>query len=56
MMFCSLNKAEAGTSVSTLQDRCGSGLPAVAVFEKDLDSLLKFYEFDVIYWMVRRTA
>jgi putative transposase len=56
-IFYAPNEAAARTACFALKDRWGRLFPsAVAILEKDLDSLLTFFQFDATYWTVLRTT
>jgi putative transposase len=52
-----VNEAAAKTAFFAVQDRWGWPFPSAAGrVEKDLDSLLAFFQFDATYWTVLRTT
>jgi putative transposase len=56
-IFYASQEAAARTAFFALRDRWGRLFPsAVGVIEKDLDSLLTFFQFDATYWTVLRTT
>jgi putative transposase len=56
-IFYASNPAAARMACFELKDRWGRMFPsAVGVIEKDLDSLLTFFQFDATYWTVLRTT
>jgi putative transposase len=56
-VFYAANEAAARTAFFAVKDRWGKLFPsAVGRIEKDLDSLLTFFQFDATYWTVLRTT
>jgi putative transposase len=56
-VFYAANEAAARTAFFAAKDRWGKLFPtAVGRIEKDLDSLLTFFQFDATYWTVLRTT
>ncbi|MDE3178353.1 MAG: IS256 family transposase [Acidobacteriota bacterium] len=56
-VFYAANEAAARTAFFAVKDRWGNLFPsAVGRIEKDLDSLLTFFQFDATYWTVLRTT
>lgn len=56
-VFYAASEAEARRNFYALKDAWQTAFPgAVAVIERDLDSLLTFYEFDPVYWATIRTT
>jgi putative transposase len=56
-IFYAPNESAARTAFFALQDRWARLFPsAVQIIEKDLDSLLSFFQFDPTYWTVLRTT
>ena len=56
-VFYALNESQARLAFHELKDRWGRSFPtAVHVIERDLDSLLRFFQFDSTYWTVIRTT
>lgn len=56
-VFYAANEAAARTAFFAVKDRWGKLFPsAVGKVEKDLDSLLTFFQFDATYWTVLRTT
>jgi putative transposase len=56
-IFYAPNESAARTAFSALKDRWARLFPsAVQIIEKDLDSLLTFFQFDPTYWTVLRTT
>lgn len=55
-IFYAPNQAAARGACFALKDRWGRLFPsAVGVVEKDMDSLLRFFQFDATDWTVLRT-
>jgi len=56
-VFYAPNEAAARSAFFALKDRWGRMFPsAVKAIEKELDSLLTFFQFDATYWTVLRTT
>ena len=56
-IFYAPNESTARTAFFALKDRWAQLFPsAVQIIEKDLDSLLTFFQFDPTYWTVLRTT
>jgi putative transposase len=56
-VFYAANEAAARAAFFEVKDRWGKLFPsAMQVIEKDLDSLLTFFQFDATYWTVLRTT
>lgn len=56
-VFYAVNESQARLGFHELKDRWGRLFPsAVSVIEKDLDSLLTFFQFDAAYWTMLRTT
>jgi putative transposase len=56
-VFYAPNEAAARSAFFALKDRWGQRFPsAVETIEKELDSLLTFFQFDATYWTVLRTT
>jgi putative transposase len=56
-VFYAPSEAQARRNFYALKDTWQTQFPgAVAVIERDLDSLLTFYEFDPVYWATIRTT
>jgi putative transposase len=56
-IFYAPNESTARTAFFALKDRWARLFPsAVQIIEKDLDSLLTFFQFDPTYWTVLRTT
>jgi len=56
-IFYAPNESAARTAFFALKDRWARLFPsAVQIIEKDLDSLLTFFQFDPTYWTVLRTT
>ena len=56
-VFYAVSEAEARRHFYALKDAWQTQFPgAVAVIERDLDSLLTFYQFDPVYWATIRTT
>lgn len=56
-VFYAPNESAARAAFFVLKDRWGRLFPsAVQIIEKDLDSLLTFFQFDPTYWTVLRTT
>jgi len=56
-VFYAPSEAEARRNFYALKDTWQTQFPgAVAVIERDLDSLLTFYAFDPVYWATLRTT
>ena len=57
LIFYASNEAEAKKYFYSLKDKWNNSYPkAVNVIEKDLDSLLRFFQFHNTYWTVLRTT
>lgn len=56
-VFYAVSEAEARRNFYALKEAWQTSFPgAVAVIERDLDSLLTFYQFDPVYWATIRTT
>src|SRR5207244_12257382 len=56
-IFYAPSESAARTAFFALKDRWAQLFPsAVQIIEKDLDSLLSFFQFDPTYWTVSRTT
>jgi transposase-like protein len=56
-VFYALNEADARKNFRALKEKWSPRFPgAVEVIERDLDSLLRFYAFDKVYWASIRTT
>lgn len=56
-IFYASQQSQARTAFHELKAQWGRSFPgAVAIIEKDLDALLRFFQFDPAYWTVLRTT
>ncbi|MGH9325264.1 MAG: IS256 family transposase, partial [Terriglobia bacterium] len=56
-IFYAVNEAAARAAFFAVKDRWGKLFPSAVVrIERDLDSLLTFFQFDATYWTVLRTT